>query len=267
MSSGNYIYLYCVTKEEPNLERRGALEDELYLIPASGLYACVSNVPEDEFGEENLEKNLHDLEWLKKNVERHEKTIEGIMKDTSVIPFKLATVFFNEQNVQAFLAKYADGMGEKLDYVKNKQEWGVKIYCDPEKLKQSTLLESEKLREIDRQINSASPGKAYLLGKKKNELVAAELDEAMVRYRKTFLALLEGFCFKSSILETTPRKVTGRNDDMILNAAFLVEKSMVPQFISQFETLESEPEFAAKGFCFSSTGPWAPYNFCQLTER
>ncbi len=267
MKSGDYIYLYCVTKEQPNLQGLGVLAGDLYLVSAGGLHASVCNVPQDEFCEENLENNFNDLEWLKKNVGRHEKTIEGIMKGTSVIPFKLATVFFNEQNLRAFLEKYAGEIEEKLNYVKNKEEWGVKIYCDPERLKQNLLLESGKLREINSQISSASPGKAYLLGKKKAELVSLEIEDAIIRYRKTFLELFENNCFKARLLELKPRKSTGRNDDMILNAAFLVDNDMVPQFISQAKALESEPEFAAKGFYFNSTGPWPPYNFCHLTER
>jgi hypothetical protein len=267
MNTGDYIYLYCVTKEQPNLQGLGDLAGGLYLISAAGLYASVCNVPKNEFCEENLENNFNDLEWLKKNVDRHEKTIEGIMKGTSVIPFKLATVFFNEQNLQTFLEKYAGEIEEKLDYVKNKEEWGVKIYCEPGKLKQSLLLESEKLREINSQISSASPGKAYLLNKKKTELISLETEVAIIRYRKIFLELLENNCFKARLLELKPRKSTGRNDDMILNAAFLVDNNMVPRFISQAKALESEPEFAAKGFYFNSTGPWPPYNFCHLTER
>jgi hypothetical protein len=259
--------LYCVTKEQPALVALGFSDDELYFIPTAGLYACVCNVPENEFSEENLEKNLNDLEWLKKNVERHEKTIEKIMQGTSVIPFKLATVFFNEQNLQSFLEKYTGEMNEKLNYVKDKEEWGVKIYYEPEKLKQSVLLESGKLREIDRQISSASPGKAYLLGKKKTELISVEMNEGINRYRETFLELLKKFCFNACILELKSRKVTGRNDDMILNAAFLIEKNMVPQFVSLLKTLGNDSEFTAIGFCFDSTGPWPPYNFCQLAER
>lgn len=267
MSTDNYIYLYCITKENPKLETLGTLADGLYSIHGGNLYVTVCNVPQDEFNEENLKKNLSDLEWLKTHAERHEIIIEGIMKTIPVIPSKFATVFFNEQNLLSFLEKYADELNEKLAYLGNKEEWGVKIYCDQEKLTEGIIKENEMIQAIDSQISSASPGKAYLLRKKKIGLLAEAVKEGMDRYRKSFLELLQNFSTQTKINDTTPRKFTGRNEDMILNAAFLIENNMVPKFIKQVKAFTSESEFTALGFHFDSSGPWPPYNFCQLTER
>ena len=44
---------------------------------------------------------------------------------------------------------------------------GVKIYCNSEKLKENLMQEDEQLLNIDKEINSSAPGKAYLLKKKK----------------------------------------------------------------------------------------------------
>ena len=267
MNTGNYIYLYCITKEQPKLDTLEALADGLYLIPGNNLYATVCNVSKNEFDEENLKHNLRDLEWLKSHAQRHEIIIEGIMKETTVIPSKFATVFFNEQNLQSFLEKYAGDLKEKLDYLENKQEWGIKIYFDHEKLTPSILLENEMILAIDNQINAASPGKAYFLQKKKTGLKAKAVEDGIVRYRKVFLELLQNFCVQTKINEITPRQFTGRDEDMILNVAFLIEDDMVPKFIKQLNAFVSESEFTAFGFHFESSGPWPPYNFSQLTER
>lgn len=267
MSTDNYIYLYCVTQAQPNLKNLGVLAEGIFVILAGNLCASVCYVPENEFNEDNLKKNITNLEWLKTHAERHERIIEGIMGNTAVIPSKFATVFFNEQSLQSFLDKYAVDLNDKLNSLANKEEWDVKIYCDPEQLTQSILLEDKSLLELDYQISTASPGKAYLLRKKKNGLIAEAVENGIVRYRKAFLARLENFCSQSKINATTARQFTGRNDDMILNAAFLVEKKLVPEFIEQVQALDAEWKCVVKRFYCESSGPWPPYNFCQLTER
>ncbi len=265
MSAATYIYLYCVTQEPPQLERAGAVDAALYCLAGAGLYATVSDVPAHEFSAEQLENNFNDLAWLKHHVARHETVIEALMKATPVIPFKLATVFFNEANVQSFLEQYAGELTQKFMELRHKEEWGLKIYCAAEALQASLLLECDALRDLDQHIKAASPGKAYLLGKKKVEVLAVELEHGIGRYRAIFLERVEPLVCATKHLELQPRKATGRTDDMMLNAAFLVETATVARFAALVDELAAA--FAAKGFAFSSTGPWPPYNFCHLTER
>ena len=60
--------------------------------------------------------------------------------------------------------------------------------------------------------------------------------------------------------EEAIRHVTERMDDMILNAAFLVEQDKLSAFIREIEILKNQYE--GTGFLFDCTGPWPPYNFC-----
>ena len=59
--------------------------------------------------------------------------------------------------------------------------------------------------------------------------------------------------------DTLPRKVTGRMKEMILNAAFLVEREKVTQYCEQGKRFIEQYEFMGLDAEFS--GPWPPYNF------
>src|SRR3989338_777306 len=184
------IYLYCITDKVPKLKEIENLVDKPYFIYHQSLYAIVNKVKESEFDEENLKRNLADLEW--------------IMKDACVIPFKFATIFNTEDNLKAMLSQHLKEFKALLIKLEDKEEWGVKIYCNSEKLKENLMQEDEQL---------------------------------------------------------LPKEVTERNDEMILNSAFLINKDKVGDFLNIVEDIRAK--YTDKGLFFDCTGPWPPYNFCN----
>ncbi len=253
------IYLYCITNRmpQPKLDGHG-----VYSLNHEGLYAVVSKVPEDEFGEENLKKNLSNSEWLKNKACRHEKVVEDVMEDGCAVPFKLATLFKTEDSLRTMLKEHAEKINENLEDFEEKEEWGIKIYCDMERFKRVFLKEDKEIFRIDKEISLSAPGpgKAFLLKKKRealsNELINKIHSEAV----QEFLKGLKEKSLRTRFNRLLPRDVTGRRDDMILNAAFLVEKNKLSAFIREIEILKKQYE--GTGYLFNCTGPWPPYNFC-----
>src|SRR3989338_586931 len=228
----NLIYLYCVTKKAPKLKGVGNLVDELYFVYHLGLYAVVSKVKESEFSEENLKKNLANLEWVKDRVTVHEEVIEGIMKNSDVVPFKFATIFSNADNLKAMMDKHLEDFKTNLRNLKNKEEWGVKIYCDIEK--------------------------------KKEELMKEAVNKRINEYGQESFELFKILSYEARINKLLPKEVTEKEDDMVLNSAFLVDKDKVSEFIHAVDDLKTK--YNDKGLNLDCTGPWPPYNFCNLSK-
>jgi len=151
------IYLYCLTNKIPKLKEAEDLVDNARFFYYQDLYAMVSNVSTDEFSEENLKKNLADLEWIKHKAGIHEKVIETVMKDSCVIPFKFGTIFNTEENLKIMLKEHIREFKDTLKYLEGKEEWGVKIYCDLEKLKKVMIQEDGEISKLDKEINSVMP--------------------------------------------------------------------------------------------------------------
>lgn len=265
MTENQLVYLYCVTNEEPMLKEAENLVDNLYFVHHGGLYAVVRNVEENEFGQEGLEKNMADLEWVKTNATLHEGIIEQVMRNTCVIPFKFGTLFNTEDSLKAMLEEYGDEFKAILGKLENKEEWGVKIYCNTEKLKAGALNEDPEILKIENQISSSSPGKVFFLEKKKAELLAQSTNARINESGQESFELLKELSFEARINKLLPREVTERADDMVLNSAFLVGKDEVGDFINMVDTLKMHYE--NKGFFIDCTGPWPPYNFCGLSNQ
>ncbi|MBI5701013.1 GvpL/GvpF family gas vesicle protein [Candidatus Saganbacteria bacterium] len=254
------IYVYCITNIEPNLNGSKELVNSLYFISEQGLYAVVSGEKEEEYGQENLEKNLSNLEWIKQKAALHEKVIEQIMEQVGVIPFKFGTLFNNEQNLKTMLIEHGEEFKSDLDRLADKEEWGIKTYCDKEKLIQNLKVENEEMKGIDDEINMASPGKAFILKKKKEELLNIVLSKTLNIYIQDSFNQLCKHCQEGCLNRLLPREATGKHEDMILNAAFLVARNKVPYFSQEVDCLNSDGK--EKGVNFDLSGPWPPYNFC-----
>jgi len=267
------IYLYCLTNKVPKLPRPGIemkagkeienLVDKPYFVYYQDLYAIVNNVKESEFDEENLKRNLADLEWIKTKAGIHEKAIETVMKNSCVIPFKFGTIFNTEENLKIMLKKHISKFKATLKYLEGKEEWGVKIYCDIDKLKGNLIREDKEFLNIDKEINSTSPGKAFILKKKKVELVNTSVNKKLNDYGQLIFEKLNQHSIESRINKLLPKEVTERKEEMILNSAFLIKKNKVANFIEAESALKEI--FQEMGFFLDCTGPWPPYNFCEAT--
>jgi len=259
------VYLYCVTDKEPGLEEARSLVDNLYFVFHKGLYAVAGKVEKSEFGEQNLKRNLADLEWVKTKASMHEKTIEGVMINACVIPFKFGTLFNTEDSLKAMLEEHAEEFKAILIKLENKGEWGVKIYCNIERLKASFVNNEPEILEIEYEINSSSAGKAYLLKKKRGELIKRMLNKKINKCGEDSYELLKELSFEACINKLLPREVTEREDEMVLNSGFLVGNDEVGDFINIVDTLKMYYE--SEGFLIDCTGPWPPYNFCGLLKE
>jgi hypothetical protein len=265
MTEKQLVYLYCVTDKEPVLERAEDLVDNLYFVHHSDLCAVARNVEESEFGEEGLKKNMAGLEWVKTNATLHERIIEQIMTNTCVIPFKFGTLFNTDDSLKAMLEEYGEEFQAILRKLENKEEWGVKIYCNPEKLKASFSNDEEEILKIEDEIKSSSVGKSHFLKKKKDELIERMLNDKICECGQESFGLLKELSFEARINKLLPKEVTEREDDMVLNSAFLVDTDKVADFLNMVDTLKMHYE--DKGLLIDCTGSWPPYNFCDSKRK
>ncbi|MBU1121148.1 MAG: GvpL/GvpF family gas vesicle protein [Candidatus Omnitrophota bacterium] len=255
------IYLYCVTRKAPKLKDVDKVVDKLYFIYHCGLYAIVSKVSSEEFAKENLEKNLNDMDWVKKKANIHEQVIEGIMKSRCVLPFKFATLYNSEVSLKLSIENHVQAFRENLEVLEGKQEWGVKIYCDIERLKETLISRDQEILNINEEINNSSSGKGYLLKKKKEDLINQLLNKKYSSCTKACFEELNRHCVKSRINRLLPKEVTERKEEMILNSAFLIEENTAIDFIAVADSLKTA--YKQEGFLIDCTGPWPAYNFCQ----
>ncbi|MFA5866135.1 MAG: GvpL/GvpF family gas vesicle protein [Phycisphaerae bacterium] len=265
MTHQQLIYLYCVTQREPNQEVKTGLGDNIYVISHDDLGAIVGNVNESEFNEQSFRRNLTNLEWVTANANRHERVVEQVMADYCVIPFKFGTLFNTQDTLKAMLKEYKETLKTLLSKSRDKEEWGIKVYWDKNKLVGNLMSEDPEVLQIEKDIKSSSLGKAFFLKKKKEKLITCALDKNINECcRQTFESLKE-FSFDACINKVLPKGAAERKEDMVLNSAFWVGKDNVRSFVDTVYSLKKQYE--NNGFLMDCTGPWPPYNFCLLGKE
>ncbi len=259
------LYLYCVTKDKPSSCNFADLGIKARLVYFQGTYAIISGVLPDDFSEDNLKKNLADMGWVEKNTRLHEKVIEEIMKDQAVLPFKFGTVFECEANVEKLLKTNNVEFKAVLAFLEGKEERGLKIYCNSGYFKDALCAENELIKEKDKEITSAGKGKAYFLKKKKDEIIKDILNEKISEYTKDCFERLKITAVDTKINRILPKEVTEKKEDMVLNAAFLINNKRIKEFENVSVYLKTK--YTDKGLIFDCTGPWPPYNFCNIPKE
>jgi hypothetical protein len=258
------IYVYCISNSPlelmPNMESKG-----LKSLMFDDFFIVVKYVSESEFSEENLKKNLSDIQWLESNVREHFGVISMIMEYSNVIPFKFGTIYNTKASLEKFITDYSDSLIENFHHIKGREEWSVKIYCDRKALCEEIDELSKEAAALEKQIMESSPGKAFLLKRKKIDLIENEMDRICKNYGQKYYDEFKNLSEKTSLNNLLPKEFTGREDTMILNANFFVSKNKVADFISTVDTLRKKD--GNSGFFIEATGPWPPFSFISIKEK
>jgi hypothetical protein len=140
-------------------------------------------------------------------------------------------------------------------------EWHLKIAREPGGEDPRLGEESEPIREIEEAIARATPGRAYLLQRKRAELAEKEADAVGRRLARE---LFEGASAMAVRALSLPGVRNAEEARVILNAAFLVRREDGDPFRRLLE--EGAGRVREHGLEVSYSGPWAPYRFIPDTE-
>jgi hypothetical protein len=192
------------------------------------------------------------------NLMAHEKVIEIVMKDYTVLPVRFCTIANSAEEVRTFLRRQYAGFKGMLHDLDNKVEMGLKArWTRMEKIFEDIGRNDPDVKEIKNRISQqggpAQNDEKVALGK----AVKAALDEQKAYTAEKILRL-----FKRLALDTRQNDLVG--DDMFLNAVFLIDRTREKQFDFLVEDLAEEYEGNAD---FKLVGPAPPFNFISIEMK
>lgn len=258
-------YVYCVAVSEPGEELLSgsipiAIEDGTALEPVTldSLTAIVSRVPLSDYGEEGLAERLNDAAWTAIRAMRHEHVVEHFAKNTSVVPLRFGTIYLSLSGIEKMLRQNATDLTAIIERLKDREEWGVNVYCDRTVLLDKIAEVSPRLREMAESAKQASPGQSYLMQKK---IDALRVDEVKVEIERCANEIEEKLKVES--VGATKLRVlkveTTEYGELKAKFAFLVDRKNFDRFRDVAEDLAQSMQ--SKGIRIELTGPWPPYNF------
>jgi hypothetical protein len=237
-----------------------AIEGEAQLEMESDdvLAAVVSAVPLADYGEDALQARLNDPAWTAIRAMRHEKVVEHFAARATVVPLRFGTIYLERANVRQMLAQRGPELSAAIERLRGREEWGINILCDRQKLLETITSLSPRLRALEEQAASASPGQSYLMRKKIDSMrvdeARAEMKRAAAKIESELARLSDGAARLRALKDEG-----GEHHDLVAKLAFLVARTRFEEFRAAAERLAQE--HASAGFQLELTGPWPAYNF------
>lgn len=245
------VYLYAVGDH-------GLATDDLLSVPGVGggavraitegeLAAVVESVDPAVYDEESLAARLEDLSWLGGIARAHHAVVAAVARTQPVAPVRLATVYTSDDNVRALLRERAKDFRAALDRIRGRVEWGVKAFATA---RDDTPAETPA---------ATGPGAAYLMRRRAERDRAASIHRESAEAAERLHDRLSEMAVAARRYRPQDPRLTGRAEEMVLNAAYLVDEAATEAFRRIVDDGDAALELEL-------TGPWAPYSFATLEK-
>jgi hypothetical protein len=238
-------YVYCIIRSD-RLREFGTIGigggQRVYTVGYRDLAAVVSDTP------------IVIYDPTRENVLAHEFVNETVMREHTVIPMSFGTVFRSEEDVNELLRSTYQAFSDVLDKMKDKIEFDLKVLWDREHVIANIERENDEIRRLKDEISRHTASSTYFARMQLGRLIDGALEEMSMRYVADVHDAL-----KPSAVASRSNKPIG--DRMILNAAFLVERSQEQAFDDRVKETSRKYE---EMLTFKYSGPWPPYNFVNI---
>jgi hypothetical protein len=238
------LYLYGISESRSATapEEIGVALSRIEPVDCDGVICWVSWVAGIDF-EQNLARNMENLDWLAEASVAHQRAVSAIARETEILPARFGTVFRSETSLRQHVRGRARFLKRDFERVRGADEWGVKVFGVP--------LNPPAVPKV-RTGKDYLKAKAALLPKKREPLHAngdlAKFQQALKRIASETAAVgnissgQRGLAFQTSLLVKR------------------VHRKKLESVLKKFsETWESRRRIEC-------TGPWPPYSFVSGPE-
>jgi hypothetical protein len=185
--------------------------------------------------------------------------IENLAQQFTVLPMRYGSIMESAESINKMLERNYHEFQQNLQKVENKCEFGLKIFCDSEKLKSELRIKSEADTQTPEKPATEIKNSVYrdYVDKKLKE---HRLEELMLTYVDSVIVKILGYLDRLNAVNKFKKMATDTN---IIDAVFLLDKERKDALIHVTEDLKNQ----YPGLNFVLTGPWPPYNFVEITIK
>jgi hypothetical protein len=249
------LYVYAVTRDAATPETEGVDGTKRFGVATAGeIHAVFTAVDGDEFSQDVIDRRAGDLEWLGAIGYRHQAVMSDLMKQTSIVPLRAFTLFSSEEAVRSYLTDQRELLSKTLDRLDGKQEWTLRIELEPAKWSAALTGRVASLRDLQKDIAAAPPGKAFLLRKKLDD----EKKRASHRAEDELVGEIEHAVIGKLSCETIAES-RQRRDGAFPQINVLLNRD--EEAILQELRDELAARYEHEGVTLALSGPWPPYTF------
>jgi hypothetical protein len=222
----------------------GKRADLVYGITYKGITAVVSNSP------------IINYEARRVNMITHEKVLEEMMKQFTVLPVRFSTIseHNNDKGVLSIIEKDYNKFDDLLNKMDGKKELGLKVLAHETAIYENIIEKYEEIRTLRGKLIGLPPDKTHYQRMKIGEMVAEALKKETENYKNLIVAALTPL--------TEDVKINPNYGEMmIINAAFLIKNSSEHTFDKVVNELDDK---FGSFMTFKYVGTLPLYNFVNL---
>lgn len=254
------VYVYAIGRGGAVPEGARGLDDAPVRAERSGdLVAFVSEVPEIDFAEGPLNAHLSDLDWLTPRAVRHQE-VNALLASAvdPLAPLSFGTVFRDPARVRAMLDERTAELAPRLEALRGKAEWVAALRRDDAVARAAVDRESERLRDLRREIAAAPPGRAYLVGRRRDDLARQELrawDAAAAGAAAAALAAAGARLYRELLVDDA-------GGGMVARWSALAGRDRGSDLAAAADAVGRT--WQARGYRLELSGPWPAYRFAAV---
>ena len=243
-------YLYCIISCQENHTFDGVAiggeDGVVHTVCHKGLAVVVSDSPVKQY------------EHTRTNMMAHERVLETVMREFTLLPVRFGTVTDSDsplQDIEKLLSSRFEEFQRLLRDMEGKVELGVKAFWRDEKaVFEEIVAENAEIRRLRDSLSRKSPQATHFDRIHLGEMVKEALNRNRAREAAKILLPLRRIAHSARENEVLA-------DRMVLNVAFLVDKSREPEFDQAVSELDEQ---LGERIALKYVGPAPPYNFVNI---
>jgi len=247
-------YIYCIIGDGEGRKFAcpaiGSRQDEVYSISYQDVAAVISA------------SAVMKYPISRENTMAHQKVLEELMNDFTVLPVKFGTVASGKDGFCAAERIREEVLKVRYEELKNlllkmdaKIELGLKAFwVDMKTIFQEIVDENDEIKKLRRKLISKPVSRPFGEKATLGEMVKDALERKKAKEEKDILNVLKKAC-----VDQCSNRIFG--DEMITNSSLLVEKSRAEEFDGLVDELAATYNGRMK---FKYVGPMPPINFVEL---
>jgi hypothetical protein len=181
----------------------------------------------------------------------HQKVLERVMEEHTVLPMRFGTVAPGERDVLELLRCYYEDLLSEITRLRGTIEAGLKVFWAKEAVQREVEAKQGKIEDLKKEEDKK---KSYEAAVKVGQLVQNTVEQWRERYTPLILKRLKPYA-----MDLKMNDVVGVQ--MLFNSSFLLKKSRREEFEHELEKVAQE--YSGK-FGFRYVAPVPPYNFVNL---
>lgn len=247
MSAAPLLYGYAVLPaamaDDPRVRSVDAdAGPAVEVIRTTELGLAVGRVPVEEFGQDNLETNLGDADWVSRLALDHFDVVARLFAIGPVLPLRLGTLYRSAETAVATLDANREVLDEALRRLTGAAQWSVRVTA----------------RRPARRPVEADSGTGYLQG-----LARARQDDT--EDRETRGRLTEKLAERLRALAMAVDNPAQLEPGALHAAAYLVRNDEAHSFLDAVRGFTGPG--IDLGLAVDVRGPWPPYSFVPALQQ